>query len=390
MSNLKPGWRRVKFGDVVRLVRDICKDPAAEGIERFIGLEHLEPGDLRVRSWGNIADGTTFTNRVRPGQVLFGKRRAYQRKVALAEFEAVCSGDIYVLESADSDKLLPELVPFICQMDAFVEHAVGTSAGSLSPRTNWSKLAGYEFSLPPPEDQQRAAQIFEAFQEALEVHSRLELAARSQRHSLARDLFATPSTRYPLREAVTSSAYGPRFPGSDYDANGNVHTLRTTDFSADGGFRFESVPAARVDEHVAEQHRLQDGDFLLSRSGEYAGMTRVFRGAEAPERCFIPAAFLIRFRLDQSLLLPSFLHEFCESPTGIAMVRSLAQGSAQPNISGTRFLELSIPQLTLAQQQQVCASLATLRSVERQLDARREALLALRRASLAIALMEVA
>jgi hypothetical protein len=37
----------------------------------------------------------------------------------------VCSGDIYVLESLDADVLLPELLPFICQADAFFEHAVG-------------------------------------------------------------------------------------------------------------------------------------------------------------------------------------------------------------------------------------------------------------------------
>jgi type I restriction enzyme S subunit len=153
MTELKPGWQRVKFGDVVRLNKETSKDPAAEGIERVIGLEHLEPGDLRIRSWGDLADGTTFTKRVRPGQVLFGKRRAYQRKVAVADFDAVCSGDIYVLESADRNELLPELLPFICQTEPFHAHAVGTSAGSLSPRTNWQSLAGFEFLLAPPNEQ---------------------------------------------------------------------------------------------------------------------------------------------------------------------------------------------------------------------------------------------
>jgi len=137
MSDLKPGWRRVKFGEVVRLNKETCKDPETAGINRVIGLEHLEPGDLRVRSWADVADGTTFSNRVRPGQVLFGKRRAYQRKVAVADFDAICSGDIYVFETADQTQLLQELLPYICQTDSFCEYAVGTSAGSLSPRTNW-------------------------------------------------------------------------------------------------------------------------------------------------------------------------------------------------------------------------------------------------------------
>ncbi len=151
--NLKAGWCRVKFGDVVRLSKGRSKDPLADGIERYVGLEHLEPGDLRIRSWGSVADGVTFTSMFQPGQVLFGKRRAYQRKVAVADFSGVCSGDIYVLETKDPQVLLPELLPFICQTDAFFDHAVGTSAGSLSPRTNWKSLSDFEFLLPPLKEQ---------------------------------------------------------------------------------------------------------------------------------------------------------------------------------------------------------------------------------------------
>ena len=88
-AEARKGWTRVRFGDVVRLSSERCTDPVAAGIDRYVGLEHLEPGDLRIRSWGQVADGVTFTNRFCPGQVLFGKRRAYQRKVAVAEFDGI-------------------------------------------------------------------------------------------------------------------------------------------------------------------------------------------------------------------------------------------------------------------------------------------------------------
>ena len=161
-QKLQLGWRKVKFGDVVRLSKVRCADPLAEGIKRFVGLEHLEPGDFRIRTWGNVADGVTFTSVFKPGQVLFGKRRAYQRKVAVADFSGVCSGDIYVLESQDGNVLMPKLLPFICQTDAFFDHAVGTSAGSLSPRTNWTSLADFEFVLPPIEEQKRTLALLTA------------------------------------------------------------------------------------------------------------------------------------------------------------------------------------------------------------------------------------
>ena len=103
-------WQRVRFGDVVDNLNETERNPVATGIERFIGLEHLEPGSLHISTWGNVADGTTFTRRCRTGQVLFGKRRAYQRKVAVAEFDAVVSGDIYVFVPKN-DRLLPGLLP---------------------------------------------------------------------------------------------------------------------------------------------------------------------------------------------------------------------------------------------------------------------------------------
>src|SRR5450755_4745479 len=120
--------------------------------------EHLEPGSLHIKNWGNVADGTTFTRNCRLGQVLFGKRRAYQRKVAIAEFEAVVSGDIYVL-APKGERLLSELLPFICLSERFFQHAVGTSAGSLSPRTNWGSLASFEFALPSIDQQRRIGAI---------------------------------------------------------------------------------------------------------------------------------------------------------------------------------------------------------------------------------------
>ncbi|QWF72384.1 hypothetical protein KEF85_08045 [Methylomonas paludis] len=41
-------WPRVKFGDVVRLSKVRCANPLAEGVERIVGLEHLESGAVRA------------------------------------------------------------------------------------------------------------------------------------------------------------------------------------------------------------------------------------------------------------------------------------------------------------------------------------------------------
>jgi restriction endonuclease S subunit len=154
----------VRFGDVVREVNAAEKNPFAAGLDRYVGLEHLEPEDLRVRSWGNVADGTTFTRVFRSGQVLFGKRRVYQRKAAVPDFDGICSGDILVFEAkpavAGKVSLLPKLLPFVVQTDGFVNHAKATSGGSLSPRTKFKELAKYRFALPSSSaEQERIAAL---------------------------------------------------------------------------------------------------------------------------------------------------------------------------------------------------------------------------------------
>lgn len=170
----KSHWKRVAFGDVVRNVNETVRDLKAAGIDRIIAMEHMDPGELKVSRWGSTEDSTTFTRRVKPGQTLFGKRRAYQRKVAYAEFDAICSGDIYTFE-ADETQLLGELLPFLVQSNGFFEHALGTSAGSLSPRTNWRDLKDFEFDLPPLDEQKRIADLLWA----VERH-RLSLLAASE------------------------------------------------------------------------------------------------------------------------------------------------------------------------------------------------------------------
>lgn len=186
---LPEGWSTVRFGDVVRDVREAESDPLETGLERYVGLEHIEPENLHIKEWGLVAEGTSFTRRFRKGQVLFAKRRAYQRKVAMAESDGVCSGDILVFEPKD-DRLLPELLPFIVQSEAFFANALRTSSGSLSPRTRWRDLAAYEFTLPPLDEQRRIADILWAADSVVAKRENVIECLRRTRIALLNQLYS--------------------------------------------------------------------------------------------------------------------------------------------------------------------------------------------------------
>lgn len=166
-------WGKVTLGDIAQSLTIATKVPLSEGLERYVGLEHIEPGNIHIKSWGNVADGTTFTRVFRKGQVLFGKRRAYQKKAAMAEFDGICSGDILVCEAING-AVLPELLPFIVQSDRFFEYAIKTSAGSLSPRTKFKDLAKFTFKLPAkPVDQKRIADLLWSIDDVRESYIKL-------------------------------------------------------------------------------------------------------------------------------------------------------------------------------------------------------------------------
>jgi type I restriction enzyme S subunit len=129
-------------------------------IERFVGLEFLKADDFQLQGWGEIANGTTFSKRFVKGDVLFGKRRAYLKKVAVADFDGICSGDILVIR-AKAKKMLQGLLPYYISADAFIQHAVSTSAGSLSPRTKWKDLAELEVSIPDIKTQSTILEVLQ-------------------------------------------------------------------------------------------------------------------------------------------------------------------------------------------------------------------------------------
>lgn len=160
---------KVLLGDVAVEHKETCKG-SRDGYP-IVGLEHLIPEDINLTQW-NESTENTFTKMFRKGNVLFGRRRAYLKKAAMAPFDGICSGDITVIE-AKPDKILPELLPFVIQNDALFDYAVGKSAGSLSPRVKWEHLKNFEFELPDMAEQRRLAQLLWAMDATKQAYKKL-------------------------------------------------------------------------------------------------------------------------------------------------------------------------------------------------------------------------
>ena len=84
---------KVLLGDVAVEHKETCKG-SKDGYP-IVGLEHLIPEEITLTAWDEGSENT-FSKMFRKGNVLFGRRRAYLKKAAVAPFDGICSGDITV------------------------------------------------------------------------------------------------------------------------------------------------------------------------------------------------------------------------------------------------------------------------------------------------------
>lgn len=164
-QQLPEGWQMVKFGDIAKHISKRV-EPSETDLEIYVGLEHLDPDSLKIKRHGVPSDVAGQKLLVKKGQIIFGKRRAYQRKVAVADWDCICSAHAMVLE-ANAKHVIPEFLPFFMQSDVFMERAVAISEGSLSPTIKWKVLAEQRFLMPNKKIQQGLWATFQAIEESL-------------------------------------------------------------------------------------------------------------------------------------------------------------------------------------------------------------------------------
>ncbi|EGR3933220.1 hypothetical protein DDM76_12900 [Vibrio cholerae] len=182
-QQLPEGWQMVKFGDIAKHIAKRV-EPTETDLEIYVGLEHLDPDSLKIKRHGVPSDVEGQKLLVKKDQIIFGKRRAYQRKVAVADWDCICSAHAMVLE-ANTKNVIPEFLPFFMQSDVFMNRAVAISEGSLSPTIKWKVLAEQTFPLPSKDEQARFIEILKLNSKCIHANESACLAIEKYQKRLA-------------------------------------------------------------------------------------------------------------------------------------------------------------------------------------------------------------
>lgn len=148
------------------------KKPVEEDRFTYLGLEHLDSGSLKVTRFGSEVAPIGEKLVMHKGDVLFGKRRAYQKKVAIAPFDGIFSAHGMVLRPRE-DVIDKSFFPLFISSDYFLDAAIKISVGSLSPTINWRDLKTLEFELPDLATQRKLAETLWSINETMEAYKKL-------------------------------------------------------------------------------------------------------------------------------------------------------------------------------------------------------------------------
>jgi type I restriction enzyme S subunit len=349
---LKPGWKTWRFDQMAINFSDLV-EPSDVDLDHYVGLEHLDPDSLKIRRWGEPSDVEATKLRFREGDIIFGRRRVYQRKLAVAEFDGICSAHAMVLRPK-TDVVLPEFLPFFMQSDLFMNRALEISVGSLSPTINWRTLARQEFALPSLTEQRRVAEVLLASAEMIESYRSLANTSERQYLSLVLHIFQVgvrdskldeyKHFRYPAHwelrrvDECFELQLG-KMSSAKARAGDNQKLYLKNNNVLWGKFDFANLSSMSFNESEQEKFALEPGDLLVCEGGEI-GRAAIWNN-EYPGLFYQKALHRLRPRSQEysNCLLMHYLR-YC-SLRGI--LNSVATGTAILHLPEEQLAALVLP-----------------------------------------------
>ena len=345
---------KVKFGNVVKEYKGKI-DQKNNPYEFYVAGDHMDTDDLTIRRRGRFATddvGPAFIREFKKGQVLYGSRRTYLRKIAVADFDGVTANTTFVLETKDESILRQRLLPFIMYTESFTEWSIKKSKGSTNPYVLFKDLADYEFELPDIGKQDELVELLWSMIDTRDAYKKLIVSIDELVKSQFIERFGDPITNpkgWPvmqLQDIVSddcSISYGIVKPGDDVPDG--VPVFRPVDIV---GKKPEITELKRTSKAISDQYKrtLLTGRELLLTVRANIGDTCIigdeFKGCNVG-RGIVP------IRVKEDLMSLEFLKCQMDFDTMHDYIQSLSKGITliQLNMEDLRKIAFIVPPVDL-------------------------------------------
>lgn len=348
----------VKLSNVIRRAQTkVDKDDT--DLVFYVGGEHIESENIRVHSRGIIAESTIgpmFYYGFKAGDFLLVSRNPHLKKAGLVDFDGICSEKTFVLETANSDVLLPEFLPFVLQNERFWDYAYRHRHGSTNTFINWSTLANYEFELPDLETQRKLAEVLWSINDTMEAYKNLISATDELVKSQFMEQFGSylgDETRCATVEQVcTVFADGDWIESKD-QADDGIRLIQTGNVG-NGVYLDKGERARYIDEETFARLNCTEvlpNDILISRLPDPVGRACIIPDGLGKSITAVDCS-IVRLK---SHVLPEFFVAYTMTTLYAAQIGSSVTGSTRKRISRKNLGQVVIPTPDIDQQEQFAA-----------------------------------
>ena len=322
---------KYKFGDLVYNITE-KRSPVAGDEELYIGLEHLDSGSLRVTRWGSKVALKGDKLFMRKGDILFGRRNTYLRRVAIAPHDGLFSAHGMILR-AKTERINSEYLPFFIASDYFLDEAIRISVGSLSPTVNWKELKELEFTIPTIEEQEKLVKTLLAANDLKEKYEELLAITDDLVKSQFIELFGDedfPTSKLIDESIVITKGTTPTTIGFNFSDDG-VNFVKIENITSEGKFITDGMMYISDECNEAmKRSQLKKGDILFSIAGAI-GRSAIVTEEILPAN-INQALAIVRLKEDTKLI-KGFLLAALKSEYVEKQYLALKRGAAQLNLS---------------------------------------------------------
>lgn len=190
MRALPTGWTWTRFANVA-VVRSNLVDPKRTPNAPHVAPNHIESWTTQLLPFTTVAEDkvTSGKHAFFAGQILYSKIRPYLAKVAMVDFDGLCSADMYPIESRIESRYLLRWMA----SPEFTELASQSQGRTVLPKINQDALNRLPVPVPPLNEQRRIVAKIDA------------LMARSRRAKESLD--AIPPLLERLRQSILAAAF---------------------------------------------------------------------------------------------------------------------------------------------------------------------------------------
>lgn len=333
----KSKWISYPFEKIAKRISESV-DPNKTDLAVYIGLEHLDAETVHIRRHGAPSDVSGGKLKCYPGDIIFGKRRAYQRKAGIVEQEGICSAHSFVFR-ANEDVISARLFPFFLHSDQFMHRMVDISVGGLSPTINWSDLKHQEFLLPPKDQQAKLADLLWAMDDVIEKDLKVLESLEVNKKSAIFIHFKSRQSKLVKNKSLLKLA------SKIKPDNIDKEQILSVKLHLNGIVKNDSVDGLKLG---ATQYFIRKkGQFIYGKQNLHNGAFGII-----PEELdgFVSSSDIPSFDFINSEINPSYFYLYYSQFYIYKALEKLSTGTGSKRINENLFLEQFFPLITIKEQ----------------------------------------